>query len=89
MDSAVAFLESTLNAFGVLLETDEAKKWNSVEEAKELIEVELKSKQGAHVMRAEKFRKFELPLSIAAVSLFALGYLWVVGYVFVLCRSVR
>jgi hypothetical protein len=37
---------------------------------------------------AERLRKCELPLSIAAILLFVLGYLSVVGYVVVLARSV-
>jgi hypothetical protein len=90
LDSEVAFNESSVNLFGLVLEMDNIKRMEGdISQVKEMVESGLKAKQLRDVQRAALLRKSELPVSIAAVSLFALGYLPVVGYVIVLARNFR
>ncbi len=91
-DSKTDFLESSVNLFGIALSIGAEVKdedGNTISPFKGKIVDSLRSKQQQHLMRAISVRRVEMPLSVIAISLFALGYLSVVGYVLVLAASVR
>jgi hypothetical protein len=90
LDSRVGFIESTVNLFEVVLDMDEIKQMpGNISQVQEFVESRLQQGQQEDVLRAAFIRKWEMPISTIAVSLFALGYLSVVGYVFILARNVH
>jgi len=94
-DAKVDFLESEFQIFEVLfgLTKEQTKELNAIDPRTfahvegGLAKLRRESTESA-VKWTERLRKCELPLSIAAILLFVLGYLSVVGYVVVLARSV-
>jgi hypothetical protein len=85
LDAKVQLRESQIAMVGKFADEDTVKgKYENVEEIKQQVTDELKSKQRSSVLRAERLRNFEMPLSMTAITLFALGYLSVAVYVVIL-----
>jgi len=90
LDSKTDVHESTINLIGTLANMDENKNIEGkIAPIKKRLEDGLMSEQLRYQNRAIRARNVEMPLSVTAISLFALGYLSVVGYVFVLARSIH
>jgi hypothetical protein len=92
VDAQVDFLESGFQifeaGFGLTKEEMEAIDPRAVERAEnEIARLRTESTESA-VKRAQRLRNWELPLSIAAIAFFVIGYLSVVGYIVVLSRSI-
>ena len=90
MDSETDIHESNINLIATLANMDENKNIEGeMIPIRERLEKALMSGQLRSANRAISVRMIEMPLSVEAILLFALGYLSVVGYVLVLARSIH
>jgi hypothetical protein len=90
LDAKVEFLESTMAMVTTLVSDETIKKDSddvTIAEVKQQVTDQLKSKQTPSVLRAQRLRNCEMPLSMVAITLFVLGYLSVATYVVILAFS--